>query len=232
MTRHATPWQDLPADEAVAWTPTSPPQVIEGPLDLTMFRGRLLTLDLDPGQVALHVVDGRLRRVYLDGHQQLHLTDGPGSVAPEGWLVFLRTDASIGWRWSEPTRLQVDAGRAAADGLPLRGACAVRVSDPVRFHDSVLIGLDELPPPHLPQVLDTLIRSHLESRLHGLTQRDALDPVQAKVLLEDLEPTDLDDDLEPLGLACSHLAVAIPVAAETEADATDDTPVACYDDVL
>ncbi|MEZ4386213.1 MAG: hypothetical protein R3D98_01295 [Candidatus Krumholzibacteriia bacterium] len=231
MNRQAQPWQELDADQVVTWSPAEPPRAIEGPLALEMFRGRLLTLDLAPGQIAVHVVDGRTRRVYLEGHQELDLTAGPGAATCEGWLVFVRIDAPISWRWDESTRLHLTA-RTGETGLPLRGACSVLVADPLHFHDAVVAGLDTLPATRLAQVLETLVRSNLESRLQELMASQGLDPLRAKVMLESLQPADLDDDLQPLGLACSHLAVAVPVASEDVTVAADETPVACYDDVF
>jgi hypothetical protein len=229
MTRHnAAPWQELPADEAVTWTPASPPQAVEGPLALELFRDRLLALELAPDQVALHVVDGRIRRAYLDGHHQLPIGSATDGQAPEGWLVFLRPDVPIAWRWQDDAVLHVDQHAR----LPLRGACAVHVSDPVRFHDAVLAGLDDLPLPRLAAVLDTLVRGQLESRLQGVGGREGLDPLRAKVILEGLEPAALDDDLDALGLSCGYLAVAVPVASENDAPTPDQARPACYDDVF
>lgn len=224
MTRHAAaPWQELPADEAVIWTPASPPQAVEGPLALDLFRDRMLALELAPDQVALHVVDGRIRRAYLDGHHQL-----PIDPATEGWLVFLRPDVPIAWRWQDDAVLHADQQTR----LPLRGACAVHVCDPIRFHDAVLAGLDNLPLSRLAAVLDTLVRGQLEARLQGVCGREGLAPLRAKVILEGLEPAALDDDLDALGLSCGYLAVAVPVASENDAPTPDQARPACYDDVL
>jgi len=232
MNRHRTPWQDHDADDLVTWTPAEPTRAVEGPLPLDLFRDRLLVLDLAPGQIAVHVVNDRTYRVYLDTMHQLELGDHPGQTAPEGWLVFLRPDAPLSWRWSDSSLLHVNLGGGEELELPLRGRCSVLVSDPLRFHEAALRGVDEAPVDRLTDIVDTLVRSQLEARLHDLVSRHRLDTVQAKVLLEGLTAADLDDELQALGLSCHHLTVAVPVARESEARSHDRQPVACYDDIL
>lgn len=229
MSRHPhSIWQELASEDVLVWTPASPPRCVEGPLDLALFEGQMLALELAPEQVALHVVDGRVRRAYLDGHQELPTTPSGGAAEPEGWLVFLRPDVPISWRWHDGASLHVNQG----EHLPLRGACSLHVTDPIRFHDTVLVGLDDLPADRLAAVLDTLVRGRLESHLQGTGGRQGLDPLHAKVMLEGLEPAALDDDLEALGLACTHLTVAVPVAAEDDASTRRRSCPACYDDVF
>lgn len=226
--RPLTPWQELASEDVVVWTPATPPRCVEGPLDLDLFQGKMLAIELAPEQVALHVVDGRIRRVYLDGHQQLPSVPAGSDTGSAGWLVFLRQDVPISWRWHDGTFLHTDQ----REHLPLRGACSLHITDPIRFHEVVLAGLDDLPTARLAAVLDTLVRSRLESHLQGVGGRQGLDPLRAKVMLEGLEPVALDDDLEALGLACDHLTVAVPVAAEDDAPTRRRLCPTCYDDVL
>jgi len=226
--RPHTPWQELAPEDVVAWTPASPPRCVEGPLDLDLFQGQMLALELAPEQVALHVVDGRVRRVYLDGHQQLPTVPAGSAAGAQGWLVFLRPDVPISWRWHDGVFLHVDQREC----LPLRGACSLHITDPIRFHDAVLAGLDDLPAGRLTSVLDTLVRGRLESHLQGVGGRQGLDPLRAKVVLEGLLPAALDDDLDALGLGCDHLTVAVPVASEHDAPTRRRPCPACYDDVL
>lgn len=232
MSRHSKLWDLREPDEVVTWSPAQPPQAVEGPLPLDMFRDRMLVLDLAPGQVAVHVKGDGRQRVYFDTMPQLDLGLGAHQTAPEGWLVFLRSDAPIRWRWHDQSRLVVDLGGGAADELPLRGRCSVLVADPLRFHEAVLNGVDDLPAERLAGVLDTLVRARLEARIGGLVEGHHLDTLRAKIALEGLTATDLDDDLQALGLRCQDLVLAVPEPQDRAEASQMDEPRACYDDVF
>jgi len=232
MNRHADLWDLREPDEVVTWSPAQPPQAVEGPLPLDMFRDRLLVLDLAPGQVAVHVKGDGRQRVYFDTMPRLDLGLGVHQTAPEGWLVFLRCDAPISWRWHDQSRLVVDLGGGESHALPLRGRCSLLVADPLRFHSAVFEGVDDLPTGRLAGVLDTLVRARLEARLGDLVDAHRLDPLQAKIALENLTAADLDDELHALGLRCQDLVLAVPVAQESSESSPVDAPHACYDDLL
>ena len=232
MIDKSTTWQEHDPEHVVTWTPATPPRPVEGPLTLDLFADRLLVLQLAPGQVAVHEVDGRPRRVLLDGCHHLDVGRGPDAVAPEGSLVFLRPDVPLAWRWTAGCELYVDTGGGDTIALPLRGACALTLADACRFHERVLAGLGELQLATLTNVLDTLVRSRLEARLHDLVDRGRLDVIQASVRLEALAAEDLADDLAPQGLACARLQVAIPAPREESVTVEATVPVGSYDDVL
>lgn len=232
MINASNTWQEHDPERVVVWTPVAPPQAVEGPLALDLFADQLLVLQLAPGQVAVHEVDGRRRRVLLDGCHQLAIGRGPDALSPEGSLVFLRPDTPLAWRWTAGCDLHVDAGGGHTLHLPLRGACALAVADTCCFHERVLAGLGELQPETLTSVLDTLVRSRLEARLHDLVDRGSLDLLQATVRLEALAAEDLVDDLAPQGLTCERLQVAIPALREELATVEAPAPVGYYDDVL
>jgi hypothetical protein len=232
MIDRSTTWQEHDPEHVVTWTPATPPRAVEGPLALDLFAGRLLVLQLAPGQVAVHEVDRRPRRVLLDGCHHLEIGHGPDAVTPEGSVVFLRPDVPLAWRWTVGCELHVDAGGGDFIDLPLRGACALSLADPCRFHERVLAGLGELQLATLTDVLDTLVRSRLEARLHDLVDRGRLDVLQASVRLEALTAEDLADDLAPQGLSCERLQVAIPAPREESVTVEATAPIGSYDDVL
>ena len=232
--RHSTgPWQERNAENVVVWTPLDPPQANEGPLALDLFAGQMLVLELADGQLAIHEIDGKVARVYLDGVHELDVGPGQHQIAPLGQLTFVRTGALLNWRWQTSSLLRVGLGGGYATEVPIRGACALAVADPFTLHSNVLSGLAGVPLDHLTAVLDTLVRSRLEQRLRDLVERQTLDQTRAGVLLESLSASDLDDDLAPLGLRCEHLAV-ISLATDLEEAPTADSaePVACYDDIV
>jgi hypothetical protein len=232
--RHGEPiWQDIDPGIVVVWTPAEPPRAIEGPLALDLFTDRMLTLELAPGQVALLTIGSEIRRALLDGLHQLRVGTGPQEVSPEGRLVFVRPDVPIRWRWSLESRLHVPVPGNRTVDVPLQGSCALAVSDPIRLHDSVLAGLDDLPEDRLRGVLDTLVRSHLERRLAGLADHHHLDPVQVEVHLEALRPAALDDELAEFGLVCRELTAAVaPAPGAREGAEGDPSPIVSYDDIL
>lgn len=232
--RHSTgPWQERNADAVVVWTPLEPPQAIEGPLPLDLFADQLLVLELADGQLAIHEIDGKVVRVYLDGVHELDVGPGQNQIAPLGQLTFVRTGALLNWRWQNSSLLRIDLGGGNATEIPIRGACALAVADPYTLHSNVLSGLSGVPLDRLTGVLDTLVRSRLEQRLRDLVERQVLDRTRAGVLLERLSASDLDDDLAPLGLRCEHLGV-ISLATDLEEAPKADSgePVACYDDIV
>ena len=227
-------WQEQESGGMVTWRPVEPPQSVEGPLALEFFDNSTLVLELAPDQLAFREQDGRLQQVYFDGLHQLRVGNGTDMAPPSSRLFFIRADVPVAWRWRGETSLRVDTGHPAGVLVPLRGACSLLIADPVEFHRHILQGLESLESDHLVRVLDTLIRTQIESRLAPLAERGALDPVRVQILLDDLVAADLNEDLPDLGLHCIHLAAYAPaVEDEPVAEiAAYSTPSGSYDDVL
>ena len=165
---------------------------------------------------------------------QLQVGDGTDRVSPTSHLFFLRTDVPLSWRWRGETSLRVDTGSQPGVLVPLRGACSLLIEDPAEFHRQILQGLESLESDHLTRILDTLVRTQIESRLAPLVERGALDAMRAQILLGDLAATDLNEDLHDLGLRCIHLAAFTPAV---EHEPVTEVPVysapsGSYDDVL
>jgi hypothetical protein len=232
--RHRRPtWQDHDPEHVVTWVPAEPPVAVEGPLALDLFCDRLLVLELAPSQVALLEVDGQIQRAYLDQGQQLDVGAETGQTEPRGRLIFVRSDVPIAWRWGDGAELHVDVGGGQSIDLPLRGQCAIAADDPVRFFRTVLAGLESLPVERLQNILDTLVRAQLERRLGELVEHAGLDRMQAEVMLENLAPADLDEDLAELGLACGELNLFVGETTSPDAaELIESAPVYSYDDVL
>ena len=232
MSQHTAVWQDHNSQKVVSWTPKQPPQAVEGPLDLDLFVDCVLDVDLAAGQLAFHEQDGQIRRVYLDGHHHLDIGHASGQVEPAGHLVFVRCDAPVTWHWRKGRVLIVDTGNGPTE-LPIRGACALQIDHPTTFFRAVLAGLDDHPHDRLVSVLDTLVRANLEQRVREVVEDQTIDPIRAQVLLESLEPADLNNDLADLGLACHQLTIALPVMSEDpDTVAEQAQPIVCYDDVI
>jgi len=227
-------WQLRDPDQVTAWRPADPARAIEGPLDLAFFTDQTLVLELADEQVACREEGGCLRQVFLGGTHQLEVGTRPGQVAPDCRLVFLRSDVPLSWRWREGSELVIDTGGGRSVRLPLRGVCSLRISDPARFYASVLQGLEHLDADRLLQVLETTVRSQLESRLQPLATGPWVDPLRAQVLLGDLGAGDLAEELADLGLECLYLAVFTPAIQDEPVGApvAETTPVGSYDDVL
>jgi hypothetical protein len=234
MRQRDTHWQQREPEDHVTWHPQEPARAVEGPLALELFENQTLVLELAPHQLAFREDAGQLAQVYFDGLHELAIGRGPGQVPPQSRLFFLRGDVPVTWRWREETSLRVDAGHEPGILVPLRGICSVIIDDPATFHRAVLQGLENVEPTVLDGVLDTLVRSQIESRIEALVENQTLDPMRVQILLNDLAANDLDDDLVDLGLRCIHLAAGTPAArGETAAELEVYTEtVGSYDDVF
>jgi hypothetical protein len=136
-------WESLPPDEGpLEWTLDHRQGLIQGPLDLEFFRGRKISLVMEPGQLAMLVQDSTLQAVYLDGAHYLDIGHGVHQVPADGSLVFLATDHGINLNWSRETPLQLGSGSSEA----LIGGCSLTVHGPARFYQTFL-DTPEMPDP-------------------------------------------------------------------------------------
>lgn len=241
-------WQQEDPDRIVVWRPVSPPLAVEGPLELACFEGSILFLELASEQLALRTDDGRLQQVFLGDVHRLEIGNGARDVPCSSSVVFLRPDVPLDLRWNSDSCLVLNPDRRAGSGadqpfadtagqglrLPLRGACRLCLSDPMLFYETFLQGLAHPAQEHLLGVLDTLVRAQLATHLNPLLCGGDVDRLHAQILLSNLTPADLDEDLAEFGLGCLHLAACLPrVIDEQIATVPAGTQVpGSYDDLI
>jgi hypothetical protein len=231
MSQTSAPWQEHDPQELVVWRPVAPARTVEGPLALELFAGRTLALQLVEGQIACREQDDILVQVWLGGHHHLTVPGDP-DLAARGRLWFVRDDVPLAWRWREGSELVVSGGADRPQRLPLRGQCALTVADGPRLHQALLRGLPVLDPDNLVGLLRIHVQAALEARLGRVLGHDPVDPWHAQVLLEDLAPDDLADELAPLGLRCAEIAATTPVTGEVAPRPDAAVPPGSYDDLL
>jgi hypothetical protein len=171
---------------------------LQGPLDLSFFRGQPLRVTLAAGQVALVERPGAAASLLAAGKHEL--------AADDGQVVFLQLEQPVSWRFDDHAGLWV--GRTT---IPVIGGCSLTVADPLLFYDVFLRGLDATDESLLRGVFDALVRSRLEARL----ERTPAEPAAVQTALTHITHHDLTADLSAYGLACAHVAVytrAAPVA--------------------
>ena len=193
---HGRDWQVLPADAAnYEWSIDPAQGLVQGPLDLEFLRGHRVALNLEPGQVALLVLDGHLRAVFLDGGHVLDIGRGDGQIDPAGRLVFLAQARGLDLSW--PRAEPLELGDAA-----VIGSCTLAVTGPARFYETFLAGLDAWDEPFLRR----LVRQTAHAALAGLLEPAGPEPAALQARLTALAPADLDDELAPCGLSCVRAA--------------------------
>ena len=217
---HGRNWTLLPDDETVVdWSVQSEQGLVQGPLDLEFLRGRRVSLTLDAGQVALLICDGSVQAVYLDGGHMLDIGHGRGQVPCRGNMVFLTIGRGIEIRWNTSTPLEM-----GENGPGLIGRCTLAITGPSRFYDTFLAGNDEWDEAFILRLVRQATRSALERTLAGT----GTEPAQLQTRLANLEPTELNEELAPLGLDCRDTALytaAPPVeSAPTEATGQFSVP--------
>jgi hypothetical protein len=196
---HGRDWALLPDDEAVIDWSVQPEQgLVQGPLDLEFLRGRRVSLTLDTGQVALLVCDNTVQAVYLDGGHVLDIGHGRGQVPCRAAMVFLTIGHGIEIRWTGGSPLMMGAA-----GPAVIGHCTLAIAGPGRFHDTFLAGNEQWDEAFILRLVRQATRSALE-RVLGETD---LDPNILQSRLANLDPADLDEELEPLGLSCRRAAL-------------------------
>jgi hypothetical protein len=198
-------WESLPPDEGpLEWTLDHRQGLIQGPLDLEFFRGRKISLVLEPGQLAMLIQESALQAVYLDGAHYLDIGHGNHQVPAESKLIFLATDRHINLNWSRQAPLLLGPdGREA-----LIGGCSLTVDGPARFFRTFLDTPDMPDPEFLTRLIDQLVRGVLEEFLSDLFGTGSFPrPAEIQSRLMRLTPEDLADQLVPCGLACVNLAL-------------------------
>jgi hypothetical protein len=210
---HGRDWAVLPADDAAyEWTIDPSQGLIQGPLDLEFLRGHRVALHLEPGQIALLVLEQRLQAVYLDGGHILDIGRGDAQIPPECRLVFVTQTRGLDAAWTRDEPLDL------GDGAGLIGSCTLTVSGPRRFYETYLAGLDGWDEAFLRRLARQSVAAAVAAILEGTT--DA--PLLLQSRLTALQPSDLDEELAPCGLSCVRAAfytTTPPVADGSSADA-------------
>lgn len=198
-------WESLPPDEGpLEWTLDCRQGLIQGPLDLEFFRGRKISLVLEPGQLAMLVQDSTLQAVYLDGAHYLDIGHGNHQVPAEAKLIFLATDRHINLNWSRETPLKLGSNSSEE----LIGGCSLTVDGPARFYRTFLDTPDMPDPDFLARLIDQIVRGVLDEFLGDLFDTGSIPgPAEIQSRLMRLAPDDLTDYLIPCGLACVNLAL-------------------------
>ena len=227
--------QQWDTSDVATWQPARPARAVEGPLPVAMYAGQTLMIEPAEGQVTLVIRDGDVAQVLFDSAVPLDIPAASDAPGADDRLVFIRPDVPVSWQWQEQVSLSVDAPGLSGETMPLRGQCAVAVTDPVTLYRRVLAGLDDWRPEKVHDVLDHLVRRELADRLRGLDLGYGVDLMRARILLDELTADDLDQDLAPVGLRCLHLAACSPPpegVAAPHGGVAETVPVVSYDDVL
>lgn len=209
-------WSVLEPESApIEWTVDPDQGGIQGPLDLAFLAGQRMALILEDGQQALLVENGLLRAVYLDGLHHLEIGTGRGQIDPAGRLIFLAMSAplQLSWSCSQPLRWGPHAPQT------LVGNCALRVTHPVAFFETFLLGVAVPDSGFVTRLITQTVRGLFELILTG-GENAAAPALQAR--LTQLTPGDLNEDLADFGLSCTHLAV-YTAAPPSEDDASAET---------
>jgi len=196
-------WSTAPQDdEPIVWTIDPALGLVQGPLELQFLRGRKVSLILEPGQLALLTEDQEVRAVYLDGRHLLDVGTGRRQVSPACRLVFLSAAGELDFRWTAAAPLAWGEGEEQA----LIGTCSLRIDGPAAFHATFIAGVENCEADFRLRLIEQVLRGVFEDMLRGVDGR-ALSCSDVQMRLGRLAPADLDDDLEPYGLACVQLAV-------------------------
>jgi hypothetical protein len=203
----SAPWETASPDDSIVWSLTKETGVVQGPLDLSFVVGRTLHLVLEEGQVALFLHEENLQAVYLAGRHDLVVGDGEGQLAADGSLLFLDTARPWTLRWRRGTTLNLRGSDDSSHMLEIIGAATCRIADPIPFYTSFVAGSSHGDEQELEGVIDALLRARLEDHLSTLGDACPGDLAQLQSRLTHLQGEDLDEELEPFGLACEQLAL-------------------------
>ncbi len=194
-------WED--SSPAVNWSMDPAKGSLQGPLDLGFFIGQTICLDLSAAQVALEAGEGRLSRLFLEGHHTLPVGTGPDMLYPDHHLIFLDLEHPLRFSWtrSDPVAWGPEARRF------LLGECAVTINSPRAFFDTFLAGNNCLDPAFIQRLVEQVVRAALATVLvEILPPAEDLDFSAMQKRLLDLTPPVLDPNLEPFGLVCRALS--------------------------
>lgn len=199
----------------IDWSVNPDQGLVQGPLDLGFLKGQQIALNLQPGQIAMLIDQNRLQTVYLDGCHNLIVGDGREHLPAEGHLVFLDVSRGLDVSWSAEDPLPTgDAGTVI-------GNCTLTITGPGSFYDTFLAGIEEWDEVFIRRLVRQATRVAVERMLDDC----AADAVRLQARLANLDPSELDEELAPMGLGCSRTALytSAPPIEATGADATGQT---------
>lgn len=175
---------------------------VQGPWRLDELRGQRLNLALEPGQMGLLVQDGTLQAVFLDGAHSLEIGLGSGQISPDSHVLMLNPQKPIGLRWRKEAPIPI----GASTNLGIIGHCQLNITRPARFYLNFLAELDTIDIEAVIAHMDQTVRTTLADILGGHCQYGDLQDAELQSRLTRLQPADLTEELEVVGLECLHLA--------------------------
>jgi hypothetical protein len=197
--------------ETFEWTIDPQHGLIQGPLDLGFLRGHRMALNLAPEQVALLVEGRRLHAVYLDGGHILDIGNGDGQVPAACRLIFVTLGRGLeaAWTREDPVDLGADVN--------VIGRVIVTLASPGRFFETFLAGLESWDEAFLVR----LVRQRAHAALTAVLADVAPSPAHLQARLTHLDPSDLDEELAPCGLACAEAALYTAAGPVEEGSPTE-----------
>ncbi len=201
-------WETLPLDENnLVWTVDSENGLVQGPLDLGFFCGKKMLLDLGEKQVALLIDESAVQTVYLAGTHQLHIGNGKGGIAPDRQMLFMATDCPIKLRWKKHSSIWVSNIAEFPEEIKIIGSCSCEITGPGRFYQTFLANIETIDVDFITRVIDSLVRSQIESWLSDLFDGYPYNAVELQSRLTGLDPDTMNDQLEQYGIACRSMAI-------------------------
>jgi len=205
-------WESVSTpQDAIEWSVTTDGGLVQGPLDLEFLRSKQIALNLSDGQVALLLTNDEVNAVFVAGSHLLSIGSATGQLAPDGNMLFLATGQPIHLRWRHDSALHVNGPDLSTDSIPLIGSCTCLIGGPLRFYRSFLAGAERTDDDFLGRIIDTLVRSHLESVLDSICHAPgvgpAINPAVLQSRLTQLSTDELSEELDEFGLMCTQLAV-------------------------
>jgi hypothetical protein len=193
--------------EMIFWSIDPADGTVQGPLDLSFMRGKVLHLTLTSGQVALHVESGQLSAIFMEGVHAMRVGRMAGDLSPASEIVFLSTDHpyTLQWEGEEAVWLPGDDGQKHETWIG--GRCICHITGPESFYATFLRNAENDGAQFASRVIDSLVRSQIEKRVSAeLATQQAPETELASVLAE-LTAADIDPALREYGLGCSHLEI-------------------------
>ncbi|PID80426.1 hypothetical protein CSB20_07460 [bacterium DOLZORAL124_64_63] len=192
-------WGALPTERLrTNWTMEADGPMVQGPHSLRPFRGHRMLLYLEPGQYGLLVTGRKLRAIYLDGAHHLEIGNAEHQVPHHSTLTLLSSHEALPFRFAGSSALR------APDGTGIIARGGLRLRKPARFYQRVLRrARRDWSSDSLLAILTPIVRQAFENILAGFNSPHA-GTLQSELMT--LEPSRLDEYLEPTGLYCAALA--------------------------
>lgn len=215
--------------EVIYWSIDPADGTVQGPLDLGFMRGKVLHLTLAPGQIALHICQGELRAVFLEGVHAMRVGRLSSDLPVDSAIIFLVIDKPLRFRWEGADAVTVHGQDGKEQEIRLRGEGECHIVGPERFHSAFFRHCEQETGPFLHRVVECLLRSQIEKRLNEVPEPDAGVSASAPAdRLAALEPADINSGLAEFGLACSRLEVQADIPSQQPSTQTAGQPVSSH----